>query len=793
MLSLFCFNIINAQKIKVINKTNLQPIENVSIFNKEKSKSTITDSKGEADISVFDKKEILFFQHPSFKDLSISYEKIETSDFKVNLSESIVHIGEIVISANKWEQNINEIPNKITSITIDETIFNNPQTSADLLKTSNEVFIQKSQLGGGSPMIRGFAANKVLLVVDGIRMNNVIFRSGNLQNVISIDPNIIEGTEIIFGPGSIIYGSDALGGVMDFHSKTPKFTTNGTQNIKFNSFVRYSSANNENTGHFDINLGYKKLAFVSSLTYSDYSDLKMGSHNNSEYVRIEYAVKYKDNDTIVQNSNKNIQRFTRYDQINFMQKVRFKPNNLIDINYIFHFSKTSDIPRYDRLIQYKDNQLKYIKWNYGTQKWQMHVLNLKYSKQTKLYDEIKISSAYQKNEESRISRKFGKTNQKNQIEKVDMVSLNLDFDKIIKEKNTIFYGTEGIYNYVNSSAYETYTDTNIQTAIGTRYPDGGTNYFSFASYINYKYNFSKNLIFNSGIRYSRIILNSSIDDTSFYHLPYDIIELNTGALNGSIGMVYKPNITQQYNLNISSGFRAPNLDDLAKVFDSEPGVIIVPNKELKPEYAYNIDVGSNYNFNNRIKFDLTVFYTILKDAMVRRDFQFNGQDSIEYDGEMSKVKAVVNAASANIYGGSFSCYSDITEKFSFKTNITYMKGEDDEGLPLRHVSPLFGSTHIMYNTTKLKIDIYSDYNGQITNKNLESSEQNKPYMYATDDNENPYSPSWLTFNIRTAYQVNSNTQINFGVENILDNRYRPYSSGICAPGRNFIVTLRVII
>ena len=79
----------------------------------------------------------------------------------------------------------------------------NPQTTADLLGQIGSVFIQKSQMGGGSPMIRGFATNRVLMVADGVRMNNAIYRSGNNQNIISIDPFSLEDAEVIFGPGSI--------------------------------------------------------------------------------------------------------------------------------------------------------------------------------------------------------------------------------------------------------------------------------------------------------------------------------------------------------------------------------------------------------------------------------------------------------------------------------------------------------------------------------------------------------------------------------------------------------------
>src|SRR5688500_6917117 len=176
-------------------------------------------------------------------------------------------LEEVVISANKWEQKLNEIPNKITKITKIQILRDNPQTSADLLGQTGTVFIQKSQLGGGSPMIRGFATNRVLLVIDGVRMNNAIYRSGNLQNVISIDALSTETVEVIFGPGSLVYGSDAIGGVMDFHSLEAILSPGTTTLAKGSASARYSSANNENTFHADVNLSWKKWSLLSSATY----------------------------------------------------------------------------------------------------------------------------------------------------------------------------------------------------------------------------------------------------------------------------------------------------------------------------------------------------------------------------------------------------------------------------------------------------------------------------------------------------------------------------------------------
>lgn len=794
LLLITFFNDINAQVLKIINKTDLQPVENVYIYSTDKKRTSLSNNKGEADISMFNDNDTLIFQHQAYQDISISYIRIKKKSFLIKLNESSIIFDDIIISASKWEQKKSEVPNKIKVITSKEISFNNPQTSADLLNTSNEVFVQKSQMGGGSPMIRGFSANSVLLVIDGVRMNNAIYRSGNLQNVISLDANIIDGTEIIFGPGSVIYGSDALGGVMDFHTKKPLLSTRKTIDISTNALTRYSTANNEKTGHLDLNISTNKIGLLSSFTYSDYGDLRMGSNKYDEYQRLEYIEHINGKDSIISNENPDIQKFSGYDQLNIMQKLLFSPNKNIEFTYAFHYSKISDVPRYDRLIVYQDNDtLKYSEWYYGPQKWSMHSLQANYSDTTLLFDDIKFITAYQDYEESRHSRKFESSLIKEQFEAVDIITVNLDLDKKISKNNYLFYGIEGVNNIIMSTAHKRGKYSGETSATGTRYPDGDNTYYSFAGYLNYKNNMSEKFTFISGLRYSHIFLNSTIKDTSLYHLPFDKIEVNTGAVNGCIGIVIRPDEKLQFNINASSGFRAPNLDDAGKIFDPEPGNVVVPNENLKPEFAYNIDFGGIKNFSDKAKLDITLFYTILDNAMVRRDFLFNGQDSIMYDGELSKVEAVVNAESAYIYGGNVSFYSDITNRFSFNSYLSYTIGKDNDGIPLRHVAPLFGSTHIVYKRDKFKTDLYANYNGSVKNEKLAPSEQEKPHIYATDSNGYPFSPAWFTINLKAAYHVNSFIQVNGGIENILDHRYRPYSSGICAAGRNFFIAIRATI
>ena len=275
-----------SQKIKVIDKEDKNPVADVAILNISNTKFVYTNRNGEADISSFSDTEEICFQHFTYERLCLTRVQIRENNFSVSLNKKLFALEDFVISANRWEQKRNEVPNRITMVLKPEVQLQNPQTAADLIGLSGEVFIQKSQLGGGSPMIRGFATNRILIVVEGVRMNNAIYREGNIQNIISLDPSSIESTEIIFGPGATVYGSDAIGGVMDFHTKKALYSTGEKAYIKADAFTRFSTASKEKTGHLDFNIGGKKIAFLSGITWSDYDHLKMGSVNNPGYTQI---------------------------------------------------------------------------------------------------------------------------------------------------------------------------------------------------------------------------------------------------------------------------------------------------------------------------------------------------------------------------------------------------------------------------------------------------------------------------------------------------------------------------
>jgi hemoglobin/transferrin/lactoferrin receptor protein len=786
-----------AQIVSVLEKGTQSPVVGVTLHNINKDKTKQTNLDGEVSIDIFSNDEIIYFQNPRYKTKSFKKSEIIANNYIVFLSLKTEGLGEIVISASKFEQSKRDVPQTIISIDAKEIAFTNPQTSADLLESTGNIYIQKSQLGGGSPMIRGFSTNRLLITVDGVRMNNAIFRGGNLQNVISIDPFTIQNTEVTLGAGSVVYGSDAIGGVMSFYSIKPQLSYKDSLYFNANGVLRYSSANNEQTGHLDFNFGLKKWAFFTSMSYTDFDDLRMGSHGPNEYLRTEYVTTINGEDTIVENSNPLIQKPTGYNQLNLLQKVRYEPSDDLYFDLGLYYSSTSDFPRYDRLIRPNTNGEGFYsaEWNYGPQRWFMSNFQVtKLSSHSNLYDKIQATVAYQNFQESRIDRNFQSSIRNIREESVDAISVNLDLEKQLNTKMSLFYGGEYLYNSVTSTAKEQDIDFNTETPSVTRYPDGSS-WQSIAAYTNFKFKPNSKFIFQSGIRYNHIFIDADFtENNEFLNLPFNATKISTGALTGTAGISWMPNEMIQWKLNASSAFRSPNIDDIGKVFDSEPGSVVVPNDDLKPEYAYGGELSLMLNFNNAFIIDLATYYTFLDNALVRRDFNLNGETEIIYNGELSNIQAIQNASKAWIYGFEVGMKINFSKTLQLTSQYNVVGGteEDKDGIevPIRHVAPNFGNTHFIWTNKKLKIDAFSVYNNTLSFNQLSLSEVNKPYLYAKDKNGNPYSPSWYTLNLRTQYQISDSTSFSASLENITDQRYRTYSSGIAAPGRNLILSIK---
>ncbi len=786
----------NAQAIKIFDQQNLKPIVKATVRLGINAEAKWTNNAGEIDLGQVLPNDTVWITARGYTAVWITGEKLVANENKVGLTQKAYDLDEVVISASKFEEKKSDVAFQVLTIKANDLQNMNQQSMADVLQNSGEVLVQKSQAGGGSPIIRGFEASRLLMVVDGVRMNNAIYRSGHLQNIITLDNTVMDRVEVVFGPSSTVYGSDALGGVMHFHTKNP-LLSDSTAKANANAFFRASTANMEKSGHIDFNLGWKKFASLTSFTYSDFGDVRSGQNKNLAYgdwgKRLWYQDRINGMDTMIVNSDTNIQFGSAYKQYDLLHKFLFKQSDKVSHIINFQYSNSSDIPRYDRLSQISGGLPRFAQWYYGPQKRIFAAYTLLLTNDKGIYDNARIILSYQNIEESRNDRRFNKVYLNHQIEQVDVMALNVDFSKQIK-KNEIRYGIEGVYNKVNSTATTEDIVMDTSAAYTTRYPDGGSTVNSFAAYLTHTFEASDKFMITDGIRYSNINLTSSWVDTTFYPFPFTSFTQKNSALTGSIGLIFKPAKDWKFSLAGSTGFRAPNVDDLSKVFLSTAGNIIVPNPDIKPEYTYNADLGIQKIFNKTISLSVVGYYTWYANYISIMPRFFEGKDSIMYQGTLSAVNMSVNSDKAYIAGGSANLAADITKNFSITSSINYTYGRvktDTTDYPLDHVAPIFGKTALILKGKKFRGEFFAMYSGWKNLKDYNFLGEDNITIGSPNNNATDYGmPGWVTLNVRASYQIVKNLQLQMALENITDQHYRTFASNISAPGRNFVVTLR---
>lgn len=783
------------EKARVLNLMTGFPIELVEVHTADLQRASVTDKDGFFDLKPFLPQDTLYFRHAAFTTFALSKGELSDKSFLVFLTPQVFLLNEFVVTAPSIRQNTEDLPNKVNFIDAKQVSASTFLNGADILSSTGNVVIQKTQGGGGSPILRGFEANKVLLVVDGIRMNNAIYRSGHLQNAITVDPAVLEQVDVIFGPTSIAYGSDALGGVIHYKTKSPKLGSGDATILSGGGYSQYSTATSSFKQHINLNVGTERFGSFTAATFSKYGETTAGKWRNSNvednYALVQhYAERQGNQDIMVVNKTPEEQKPTGFSQVDFLQKFKYVVSPTLDLETNFQYSTSTDVDRLDKLMGYSDGELKYAENGYGPQGRLLGAVSAWYKKPTKWFTNVKTIVAYQRIDEDRFSRKFNKDKKLWQREDLNIFSWNTDFVKIINEVNKLNYGLEVTHNQATSEAEYIDITTNISTAAQTRYPDGGSKTWNYAAFATYKWLIQPGYVLNAGVRYSYSLLHSDFTKDYQVDLPVKEVNIRDGAPTANLGMVISPSNRWRLNLIASSGFRTPNIDDYGKV-RAKSGDVTVPNDELKSEFAYNLEATFEFNLTDELSISTTAFQTWVKDAIVRQPYSINGANSLFYDGEEYRIvtnlnaeEAVVKGISATLAGkwewGEFST-------LKLRSTINYTHGENiTNNEPLGHIPPIFGRTSLYFADDKWTFGISSFYNGD------KWIEDMSPYGEDNDDfSSEQYGgyPSWWTLNASGSYRVADFLRVQLAIDNIFDAHYRPFASPVAAPGRNFVGSL----
>ncbi len=749
-----------SQMYKVENE-NGKKIEGALFYSK--NKNSTSNKNGVVDLSSYIDDELIDVFHINYKRLQLR--KKDILDNLIILNTNNVLLDEVILHTSlNVEENKTQVI-KLNQSEISETLSKN---SAEILEKSSGVIIQRSQNGGGSPNIRGFEANRILLVVDGVKLNNTIYRSGHLQNILSIDPYILENISVLHGPSSVFYGSGALGGAIILNTLNIDKLENSTSSFT----QQYESSSSSVSSNFYSKYVINKSSFLSSISVKKYGNLKMGKfrmHGYEDWGLSNFA------------TNENEQLFGKYSQYDLVQKMRIPINYTSTLRFNTQFSTTSKINRFDKLNDESNGGPKYMFWYYGPQKRFLQSLN--YNKKTNSFfaDNCKISINYQLIKESRHTQKYSEEYLRNRTELINIYETKLDINKEF-DKLELSYGFSNRYENLNSSAIKT-NETGDTEFSSTRYPDNGSSDNTLSSYIHSELKIYKKVKWFNALRYDFNKIQMNFSENNPFNIGSKLKNHNTNY-SASTNVYFSANENNFISLSIFNSFRNPNVDDLGKVFSKTDGIVVVPNLNLEPEKIMSSELIWKF-IRDQTSLELVLFYSDLKDAIEKRPYVLNGQDSIYYDGEKMKCVANTNINSAKMKGFNFRLSQDLINCLTFNTSAAYIHSITSDSIPMAHIPPLSIRGEVVMSLSEFsKINIYTNYNDWKYASNYDANGVDNLDEATVDG-----TPSWYTINVVYSRKFN-NLKTSLACENIFDVHYKTFASGISSSGRNFILNLQ---
>ena len=806
---------LSGQSLRIIDAITGYPIQDVIAYDPQTKVNTTSDVNGHIDLSVFSPEEQVHFEHIGYESLLFRISELQSST-QLALYPDTQRLTEIVLSVSRTRDEKKRVSKQVAILSDRDIASVVPNTSAELLRQAPGVRVQQSQGGGGSPVIRGFEANRILIVVDGVRMNNAIYRSGHLHNAISIDPFSLSRAEVIYGPSSVGYGSDALGGVVHYFTKEPR--TGDAQPWRFFVANSYDTRHEHTITHIDITHSKDNWASLTSLSYSLFGDIHMGRKRNHGYADWGLVSEFsKNNRNFFQNQasanpNHNHQRNTSYNQIDLMQKFVFQPNPENKWVLNLQYSSSSDIPRFDKLAERRDGELRYATWFYGPQKRLLISPKYSFTSDKKWLREGVITLAYQQLEESRVQRKFGSLLRENQIEDLDVFSANADFNVALDQSKKLAYGFEFTHNELQSIGFSQnlviegndVVDLVNYMLIPSRYPSNSGFYTTMAAYIDYKLNLDQKNTINAGARITNTRLKAAWNEQALIDARLGKTTNRSNALNLSLGYVFRPNDLWELRSVLASGFRAPNIDDMGKIREKQ-GKLTVPNPFLKPEYAYTADFGVSRYFDQRTSFvQLNLFYTLLYNYIARQPYMLPFDDSsssfetVTYLGDELETWANTNVGEATLRGASLQWNTKVNKNLTYGGHVSYTYGiTREDQIPVPSILPWQGAQQISISNRRLNGQLSFVFAGQklpedYSNGGEDGLEETPVIGVSSETGENEYAgtPSWNRFDFRLTYNVNTNTIVGADLHNLFDVHYKEFASGISAPGRSLRLRLQ---
>lgn len=607
---------------------------------------------------------------------------------------------------------------------------------------STGVWVQKTNHGGGAPIIRGLVGNQVLLMVDGIRINNSTYRYGPNQYLSTIDANMIDQVEVVRSGGSVLYGSDALGGTIQLLTETPAFSEVVRTNGSISS--TWMSAGMEKSARLSLNRSGRRVAFSGGLTGKEYGDLVAGEGIGT-------------------------QTPTGYSEWATNSKLMVRTGNSGVLTAALQVHRQHQVPRYDQV-----SQGGYDYYRFQPQGRTLAYLRWEKASGNRIAETIRLTGSYQQTREGLQSRKKGSTDVTIGNDVVTTLGLSGEIHSSFTENWQAQSGVEFYHDVVASSLY-TQNSTGDKTAKRGAYADGST-LDNLALFTNHVYETGPFKI-NTGFRYNRVIVN--VKDATFGN---ESIQPDAGVFNGSIQ--YRLNPSHRLSAGVYSGFRAPNVDDMSKFGPVETTVYEIPSAGLAPEKSLTTEIVWKSRFRN-FSSGLSLYHTSLTNLIDRVAVIYNGEDSLENRRIYQKQnvgKAEVNGMEAEV------AYR--IKGWVISGNVAYTHGANlTKKEPMRRIPPVFGQMAIQYNH---RSGVWSRLEWVSAGNQSRLAKGDKSDSRISARLIDGVMPGWDVLTIHAGYQYKAFSLYLSGI-NLANSPYRIYASGVDGVGRSLRVTLKATL
>jgi outer membrane receptor protein involved in Fe transport len=704
--------------------------------------SAAADAAGVARIGgLAEGEQVVRVSAPGFRPVDVAVAILQSDVLvQVRLAPVELRVDEsVIVSASRADRDGSDVPRStvgVSSVALQERA---DRTSPEALQDRSGGWVQKTNHGGGSPFLRGLVGNQVLVLIDGVRLNNATFRLGPNQYMNTIDAFSLERLEVLRGSGSVQYGSDALGGVINLITPLPRLTQGG---LSAGGAVatRLVSSGMEQTVRAEGHVAGRRAGMRGGVTLRNFGDLVAGGSLGTEAP-------------------------SGYQEYDADGAATWAPSSRTTVTGVFQSVYQVDVPRFDQVAQRG-----YDVYEFDPQSRRLGYLQWQQVVAADWLDLTRMTVSWQRSDEGRRRRRTGSTIETTESDTVATAGFSADVYGRAPGLSGWSAGVEAYHDTVRSWRRDTNLSTGASKAVRGLYPDGATR-LSVAAFAMGHVSLGRAAL-DVGARYTR-------DDVEADDPVFGPSSLAPQAVVGSASVLVPLGRGFSAFGSIAQAFRAPNIDDLSTLGPFDFGVEVPPGN-LEPERSVAFELGLKANTAG-VAANLAVFRLQLRDLIDRQPATFQG--SPIWDGQAVYVRA--NVGEAYVQGLEADIEWRATRRLSLLGFLASTYGQQvTADVPMRRIPPLNGLAGARYRWS----------NGVWLEGTLRAAgAQTRLAPGDMADHRIPPggTPGWAVANIVAGARVGGRLLLSGGLANVFNEAYRVHGSGVDGPGRNAWMSLRV--